>query len=242
MNSGSPRGLPLFRRVALYCQRLQPALERRQCYRRRSDAKLPRHGSEGCHRWRLPLALERCKTSPSYQRRLVSLAFNVRSRFSDSLAIWWYGWQPVAEKAMSVFLVIAVTASALSAAPQADAGAAETSAADPRPAYDTTTWITSDDWLDHPQYFPGGQVHVRLNVNADGRADGCSIVQTSGSSEFDQLTCRLLMRRGRFHPARDDTGRPVAGSWSWTINWQIPDDDFVETAPAPVDLSTQPVR
>jgi len=58
-----------------------------------------------------------------------------------------------------------------------------------------------------------GTVRVAFRVRADGRADRCAVIGSSGFAAFDEATCRLIERRFRFHPARDESGRAV----DWTI-------------------------
>lgn len=67
-----------------------------------------------------------------------------------------------------------------------------------------------------------GTVRVRLSVDTSGRVTGCTVSQSSGHSSLDQTTCRLLQRRARFTPARDNTGQPIADTiTSPPIRWQI---------------------
>jgi len=54
-----------------------------------------------------------------------------------------------------------------------------------------------------------GVTTVSIAVGIDGRATGCAIEQTSGYRAFDAATCDVLMRRGRFAPAKDAAGDPV---------------------------------
>ena len=67
-----------------------------------------------------------------------------------------------------------------------------------------------------------GLVAVRFTIQADGRVSGCQILKSSGSSELDGTTCRLIERRFRYRPARDVQGRPIAEvattSFTWGIN------------------------
>jgi periplasmic protein TonB len=58
----------------------------------------------------------------------------------------------------------------------------------------------------------GGQIFTRLWVEPNGRATRCDVMRSYGDSVADQWTCRLIMDRGQFNPARDAQGRPVA-SW-----------------------------
>ena len=58
-----------------------------------------------------------------------------------------------------------------------------------------------------------GTVRVSFRVRTDGGADRCAVIGSSGYAVFDEATCRLIERRFRFRPARDESGRPV----DWTI-------------------------
>jgi periplasmic protein TonB len=64
-----------------------------------------------------------------------------------------------------------------------------------------------------------GTVGVRYRVAADGRVSDCRITRSSGSTLLDATTCRLIERRFRFDPARDEDGRPVASSIVEQHNW-----------------------
>jgi hypothetical protein len=62
-----------------------------------------------------------------------------------------------------------------------------------------------------------GVVHMRLMVDAQGKPTKC-VVQTGGS-EFDKVTCALLMRRARFSPALDAQGKPIASYYTNSVRW-----------------------
>jgi protein TonB len=66
-----------------------------------------------------------------------------------------------------------------------------------------------------------GHVDFRLAVGKDGRASACTITGSSGSSSLDSSTCRLMMRRAVFDPARDRRGRPRPGVFDGRITWRI---------------------
>jgi len=68
-----------------------------------------------------------------------------------------------------------------------------------------------------------GPVAFRLEVGADGHPSGCSVTGSSGSSILDSTTCRLLVARARFQPARDAQGKPTADSFNGRIIWRLPD-------------------
>lgn len=70
-----------------------------------------------------------------------------------------------------------------------------------------------------------GVTHFTLEVNAQGLVSNCVITVSSGSSELDATTCEKITQRARFYPAKDRKGKPVAGSYSNSVRWQIPKDN-----------------
>lgn len=52
-------------------------------------------------------------------------------------------------------------------------------------------------------------VHFTFGVSAAGRVTSCHIDRSSGYSQLDQLTCRLVTERFRYKPSRDASGRAV---------------------------------
>jgi periplasmic protein TonB len=69
-----------------------------------------------------------------------------------------------------------------------------------------------------------GRVEVRLEIGPNGRAVGCIVTSSSGSSALDSTTCSLLRRRARFTPAGDSNGNPVTGTIDQEIEWRLPTD------------------
>lgn len=67
-----------------------------------------------------------------------------------------------------------------------------------------------------------GTTRFVLDIGGDGRVRGCTVTLSSGHPGLDEATCRNLQRRGRFEPARDAAGNPVAASWGGSIRWTIP--------------------
>ncbi len=67
----------------------------------------------------------------------------------------------------------------------------------------------------------GGTVSVRYGVEANGRVSDCIIMVSSGSTELDQLTCRLIQQRFRFDPSRDHEGQPVRSTIEENHTWVI---------------------
>lgn len=68
-----------------------------------------------------------------------------------------------------------------------------------------------------------GAVGFRLSVGADGKPSGCTVFSSSGSSTLDSTTCRILMERPRFEPARDARGKATSDEVEGRIVWRLPD-------------------
>jgi periplasmic protein TonB len=69
----------------------------------------------------------------------------------------------------------------------------------------------------------GGTVSVRYRVNLDGRVSDCRVTASSGNAALDETTCRLIERRFRFDPARDEDGRPVPSTIVENHSWLMRD-------------------
>lgn len=85
-------------------------------------------------------------------------------------------------------------------------------------------WITDSDyrsrWIREGRE---GMARFRLEISASGRVSNCEIVGSTGHTVLDLATCRLITRRARFEPARDSSGAKVPGTFSSSVNWQIPE-------------------
>jgi protein TonB len=64
-----------------------------------------------------------------------------------------------------------------------------------------------------------GSVVVQFTVAPDGRVANCSAAQSSGNPQLDAMTCRVLVERGRFSPARNAQGQPIASQAHATYAW-----------------------
>ncbi|MDY7099080.1 MAG: TonB family protein [Pseudomonadota bacterium] len=85
-------------------------------------------------------------------------------------------------------------------------------------------WVTTGDyrarWINEGLT---GIASFTLQIDAKGRVSDCRITGSTGHSVLDAATCRLLERRARFTPARDGNGDKVAGSYSSSVSWEIPE-------------------
>ncbi len=93
----------------------------------------------------------------------------------------------------------------------------------PRSRGNENTWVTTDDYPPSAlREEAQGTTRTRLSVGADGRVTGCEVTGSSGNAALDQAACRNLQRRGRFEPALDREGNPIASSYTKNVRWQVP--------------------
>jgi periplasmic protein TonB len=94
-----------------------------------------------------------------------------------------------------------------------------------RPQGNYAGWVTTNDYPtsglrgEHE-----GSTRYKLSVDAGGKATGCSVTASSGFADLDSATCSTLMHRAKFTPATDDAGAKVAGSYSGTVTWRLPEE------------------
>lgn len=67
-----------------------------------------------------------------------------------------------------------------------------------------------------------GMVGFSLEIGPNGRVAACAVTRSSGSSELDSATCRLIQSRARFTPALDAGGATVPDKVRGMINWTLP--------------------
>lgn len=61
----------------------------------------------------------------------------------------------------------------------------------------------------------GKRVLVSFDVQLNGRATGCQVVQSSGVPSIDAETCGLVTSKLRFRPAKDRSGNPVVERYGY---------------------------
>lgn len=83
----------------------------------------------------------------------------------------------------------------------------------------------------------GGTVFLRFVVAPTGRVSECTVTRSSGSRELDATTCRLILRRFRYRPARDAEGNPISsvvrGEHDWEVGPEPPPIDVEPDIPDP---------
>lgn len=84
------------------------------------------------------------------------------------------------------------------------------------------SWITTDDYPSAAIVMGAqGTSVVRMRISAEGRPASCRGVRSSGTIMLDQRTCRLLMQRARYSPARDASGNAIETVVSQTVVYSI---------------------
>jgi protein TonB len=90
---------------------------------------------------------------------------------------------------------------------------------------DPRSWITNDDYppaamREERQGVSG----IAWTINEQGRVENCHVVRPSGSPDLDDAACRLMTRRARYTPAKDQTGNPIKSTGSLNFRWVIPNE------------------
>lgn len=94
----------------------------------------------------------------------------------------------------------------------------------PQPRGNLGRWVTPEDYPTRALNLgQEGVTRVRLTVSAGGRITGCDVTTSSGSPLLDSVTCSKLFSRGSFEAATDGDGAAIAGSFSTSVRWQLPD-------------------
>jgi protein TonB len=77
-----------------------------------------------------------------------------------------------------------------------------------------------------------GTVFLRFVVAPNGRVSECAVTRSSGSPALDRTTCRLIMERFRYRPARDSEGRPTFDTIRGEHVWELgPEPPPIEVEP-----------
>jgi TonB family protein len=81
-------------------------------------------------------------------------------------------------------------------------------------------------WLGFDAYPPdlvltgkSGKVRIRLDVGTEGRPTKCFVQGATSDPAFEDVSCKALMRRARFEPARDASGQAVPYYWATAVSF-----------------------
>lgn len=78
-----------------------------------------------------------------------------------------------------------------------------------------------------------GSVRLVVSVDIEGRASKCFVTQSSGHEALDKAACDGMIQFALFDPARDDMGRPVAGSYATVITYRFRKEPPAPAGPTP---------
>lgn len=78
-----------------------------------------------------------------------------------------------------------------------------------------------------------GSVRLVVSVDPEGRVSKCFVTQSSGHEAFDKAACDGMEQFAMFDPARDEMGRPVAGSYATVITYRFKTQPPVPAGPNP---------
>ena len=88
---------------------------------------------------------------------------------------------------------------------------------------DPGSWITAEDYPAAAlKAGKAGVSHIRWDVTADGKAENCTIAESSGSPDLDQAACTAILTRAHYTPALDKKGRPARDTADRRVRWQMP--------------------
>jgi TonB family protein len=82
--------------------------------------------------------------------------------------------------------------------------------------------ITSADYPTTTARLPDGTSRFEITVGPDGRPTNCTTTSSAGAFELDNAACKAFMRRARFSPAKDESGRPTIGRYKGSVTWKAP--------------------
>ena len=92
------------------------------------------------------------------------------------------------------------------------------------PSNSPARWVTTRDYPSRDlREGNEGVSRFVLSINASGKVTGCRISGSSGHDALDARTCDKVQQRAQFKPAKDATGAAVAGSYSGSVQWSIPE-------------------
>ena len=96
-------------------------------------------------------------------------------------------------------------------------------AAMPEPKASPGTWASTKDYpSDLIRTEVGGEVSFKLDVSAEGLPTSCLVIVSSKIEQLDKVTCKIMMQRAKFKPARTAEGSPAASHYINRVRWQVP--------------------
>ncbi len=104
-----------------------------------------------------------------------------------------------------------------------DAKAFRELAVRPTPLGNARTWSTPNDYpIEALQKGITGTVTFLLNLDETGKPKDCSVKVSSGSKLLDDVTCRTMLARARFSPARNQASEATPSIYLGRVRWLVP--------------------
>jgi len=91
-----------------------------------------------------------------------------------------------------------------------------------KPLMSPVKFVTSEDYPAQAiRESKGGRTRVSLLIDEQGAAKDCVVEEHSGIATIDAQTCIMILKRGKFAPAQDGSGKPIKSHLSYSFNWKI---------------------
>lgn len=98
------------------------------------------------------------------------------------------------------------------------------------------SWVQPQDFSPNIVKGRNGEVRFVLAISATGIPISCAVAISSGWNDLDERACVLMLRRGRFQPARDMAGEPTAAVYRNRVTWWVGDGYPPKPAPLTMDI------
>lgn len=84
-------------------------------------------------------------------------------------------------------------------------------------------WMTPDDYpVEALRANEQGAIGFVLEVDAKGIAKTCRVTSGAEAAILSKATCKILLERAKFVPAKDKAGKPIASAFESRFRWEIP--------------------
>lgn len=86
---------------------------------------------------------------------------------------------------------------------------------------DPARWVDDSDYpKESLRQGVGGVTSFRLIISETGQPERCEVVESSGLEALDQRACAIMLKRGRFQPGKDETGKSSASVYRSQLTWR----------------------
>jgi periplasmic protein TonB len=89
----------------------------------------------------------------------------------------------------------------------------------PQPITSPSQWVPYPVWALRDGV--GGRMIYDASVDASGKPTDCRIIVSTGSPRLDSEACAMILKQGRFYPAKNADGLPETGVYRGGLHWTI---------------------